>query len=145
MSARHATTDCRSEIGVRVGILDAILTLCRCLPRGRLTNPAVEEAFRDVAGDEDFAYLLCAVAAMGNVPEWKVRQLLCEIRDGIAAEGVGTPPECRCRSTDAYECEEQKHRERNAGRNPEFPVEPCLCSCHAEAPLEDAGDPPPAP
>lgn len=51
------TTDCRSEDGVTVGILDSIITMCR-LYKGREVTPAVREALRDLATDEDFAKLL---------------------------------------------------------------------------------------
>lgn len=128
----HTTTDCRSETGTRVGILDAIVTLCRCLPHGGLTDPAVEEALRDIAHDEDFARLLYIVASVGNVAEWKAHRWLAEIRSGIAAH-LGRAP-CYCFSTDACECEEARHRSRNEGRNPEFPVEPCECACHPDEP-----------
>lgn len=52
-----STTDCRSDEGVTVGILDSVITLCR-LYKGREITPAVREALRDLAADEDFAKLL---------------------------------------------------------------------------------------
>lgn len=121
---RLSRTDCRTKDGVRVGILDAIVTLCRCLPRGGLTTCAVDEALRDIAGDEDFAYLLFIVAAAGDVPEWKAQALLDAIRSGVAKR------ECAaCFDRDPYECEIGRVISRT-GMTPEFPVEPCLCACH---------------
>ncbi len=51
-------TDCRSKEGVTVGLVDAVISLARVL-RGRdLSNPAVVEALRDLASDEDVEWLI---------------------------------------------------------------------------------------
>jgi len=54
-------TDCRSETGVTVGLLDAIITILRIVAKRDLSPPEVEEALRDLAHDEDLAFLLTAV------------------------------------------------------------------------------------
>ena len=51
-------TDCRSEVGITVGIIDAIITLCRLL-RGRdMSGDEVVQALQDLRHDENFANLL---------------------------------------------------------------------------------------
>lgn len=55
-------TDCRSEIGITVGIIDAIITLCRLL-RGRdMSGDEVDQALQDLRHDENFANLLRRMA-----------------------------------------------------------------------------------
>ena len=52
------TTDCRSEDGITVGLIDGVISVARVL-RGRdLTVPAVVEALADLRADEDVASLL---------------------------------------------------------------------------------------
>lgn len=54
-------TDCRSDEGVTVGLLDSVITLCRVL-RGRdIASDAVQEALKDLAQDEDFLDLCFAL------------------------------------------------------------------------------------
>ena len=55
-------TDCRSEIGITVGVIDAIITLCRLL-RGRdMSGDEVVQALQDLRHDENFAGLLRRMA-----------------------------------------------------------------------------------
>jgi hypothetical protein len=62
MSAAAETyTDCRSETGITVGLVDAIITQVRLL-RGRdLTDPAVVEAMKDLVADADWKSLQTAL------------------------------------------------------------------------------------
>ena len=46
-------TDCRSEEGITVGLVDAIISICRILAQRDLSLPAVKEALIDLATDED--------------------------------------------------------------------------------------------
>ena len=51
-------TDCRDSIGVTVGILDAIMVLCRLLKGRDLSNLETKEALKDLKNDEDFKFLI---------------------------------------------------------------------------------------
>lgn len=52
------TIDCRSEVGVTIGLVDSIITAARVLAGRSLADPAVVEALTDLRGDEDLALLL---------------------------------------------------------------------------------------
>lgn len=52
------TTDCRSETGITVGLVDSIITAARVLRHRALTDDAVREALKDLASDEDVRFLL---------------------------------------------------------------------------------------
>lgn len=59
----ETSTDCRTEEGVTVGLVDAVISLARVL-RGRdLADPAVVEALRDLASDEDVEWLIAEAHA----------------------------------------------------------------------------------
>lgn len=49
------TTDCRSNTGVTVGLIDSIAAIARVLVRRDLSAPEVIEALKDLASDEDLA------------------------------------------------------------------------------------------
>ena len=51
-------TDCRTDAGVTVGLIDAIITLSRLLKKRDKSDKSVEEALKDLQDDEDFADLL---------------------------------------------------------------------------------------
>ena len=51
-------TDCRSEVGITVGIIDAIITLCRLLHERDMSGDEVDQALQDLRHDENFAGLL---------------------------------------------------------------------------------------
>lgn len=51
-------TDCRSETGITVGLLDGIIAVARVAACRDLTAPAVREALKDLAADEDVGALL---------------------------------------------------------------------------------------
>lgn len=55
------TTDCRSEEGITVGLIDSVIALSRVInQRLRVLNltPAVEEALKDLASDADLKNIL---------------------------------------------------------------------------------------
>lgn len=45
--------DCRSEIGITVGIVDSLITMCRLLALRDLSAAEVQEALKDLRQDED--------------------------------------------------------------------------------------------
>lgn len=45
--------DCRSEAGVTMGLIDAIISIARVAAKRDLKLPAVQEALKDFAQDED--------------------------------------------------------------------------------------------
>ena len=57
----QTSTDCRSSEGVTVGLIDSFITISRVLKGRDLTADSVVEALKDLASDEDFAYLLSAI------------------------------------------------------------------------------------
>jgi hypothetical protein len=52
--------DCRSPEGVTIGLIDAILSVARIAAKRDLKNPAVQEALKDLAEDEDVHAVLNA-------------------------------------------------------------------------------------
>lgn len=52
------TTDCRSEIGITVGLIDAMISIARVAKQRNLQSPEIIEALKDLQGDEDIQYLL---------------------------------------------------------------------------------------
>lgn len=54
------TTDCRSEEGVTIGLVDAIIAVVRILSKRDLSPASVQEALKDLASDEDLATILHA-------------------------------------------------------------------------------------
>ncbi len=52
------TTDCREEEGITVGLIDAIISIARILAKRDFTHPAVQEALKDLADDEDMARIM---------------------------------------------------------------------------------------
>ena len=50
-------TDCRSEEGITVGLIDAVISVCRILRDRDFSSPAVSEALEDLRSDEDFLSL----------------------------------------------------------------------------------------
>jgi hypothetical protein len=55
-----AEIDCRSDEGVTIGLIDAMISIARIAARRELTSAAVYEAIKDLRSDEDIAYLLSA-------------------------------------------------------------------------------------
>ena len=58
MEASEAHTDCRSETGITVGLIDAVITMVRLLAHRDLSAPEVQEALKDLRQDEDLEKLL---------------------------------------------------------------------------------------
>jgi hypothetical protein len=58
-SRRLSTLDCRSEEGITVGLIDALISISRVLrPRlEEVRGTHVREALKDLAGDDDFQYI----------------------------------------------------------------------------------------
>jgi hypothetical protein len=50
--------DCRSEVGVTVGLIDSLIFVARVLAKRDLNDPAIQEALMDLRADEDIAKLL---------------------------------------------------------------------------------------
>ena len=52
---------CRSDEGITVGIVDAIITSLRLLKNRDLKSQSVQEALLDIGDDSDFDYLLSSI------------------------------------------------------------------------------------
>ena len=50
--------DCRSETGITIGLIDALITINRLLIDRDLTDTDVKEALKDLKADTDFKDLL---------------------------------------------------------------------------------------
>lgn len=50
--------DCRSEEGVTIGLIDAIITQARILRRRQFDAYHIREALKDLRSDEDLQWLL---------------------------------------------------------------------------------------
>lgn len=48
-------TDCRSETGITVGLIDGIIAMCRVVASRNLDDPAIAEALDDFTNDESVA------------------------------------------------------------------------------------------
>lgn len=57
--------DCRSELGITVGLVDALISICRVLAKRDLSPRDVQEALRDMATDDDLKYILGEVGGTG--------------------------------------------------------------------------------
>lgn len=51
-------TDCRSDVGVTVGLIDGIIAMARVLRTKDQSSEEVQEALKDLRADEDVAALL---------------------------------------------------------------------------------------
>ena len=50
-------TDCRSDVGIAVGVVDTVINQCRMLkrlPKEIIQSYEVQEALKDLLDDEDF-------------------------------------------------------------------------------------------
>ena len=52
------TTDCRSETGVTVGLIDSLIVIARVLAQRDLSTVEAREALADLRADEDVARVL---------------------------------------------------------------------------------------
>jgi len=55
-------TDCREPVGITVGLIDALITICRILARRDLTGHEIEQALADLRADEDVSLVFGAAA-----------------------------------------------------------------------------------
>lgn len=62
----ETSTDCRSEEGITVGLVDALISISRILAHRDMRDPAVVEAFKDLHGDNDFK-AVCAAAMLTTI------------------------------------------------------------------------------
>lgn len=56
-SKKSTSTDCRTPEGITVSLIDSLITICRILVQQNFDDPAVKEALKDLASDEDFALI----------------------------------------------------------------------------------------
>jgi len=54
----HTFTDCRTEVGITVGLIDGVIAIARVLAARDLTSHDVQEALKDLRCDEDIAVVL---------------------------------------------------------------------------------------
>ena len=47
------STDCRTDVGVTVGLIDGMIAMARVLSKSDLSSPEVVEALKDLRADED--------------------------------------------------------------------------------------------
>ena len=57
-------TECRSETGITVGLIDAFISILRVLSPRDLTDQEVKEALKDLKEDPDFKTLLNALTTI---------------------------------------------------------------------------------
>ena len=46
-------TDCRSDVGITTGLIDAMISICRVLKERDLTSFEAKEALKDFKSDDD--------------------------------------------------------------------------------------------
>lgn len=66
----EATKDCRSEAGVTIGLIDAIISIARIVAKRDLQIPEVEEALMDLYEDNDMFVLRMAAQRIEESREW---------------------------------------------------------------------------
>lgn len=59
-------TDCRSEEGITVGLIDSIISICRVLHTRDFDTPQVQEALKDLGSDFDFSYIATKASLAWN-------------------------------------------------------------------------------
>jgi len=68
-------TDCRSEVGITVGIIDSIITSARLLKNRDLTSIEVNEALLDLKADEDLRSILLNEKHSDHYPKKQVQDM----------------------------------------------------------------------
>lgn len=53
-------TDCRTEVGITVGLIDALISICRVLAKRDLSSHEVLQSLVDFGSDEDFQRIVFA-------------------------------------------------------------------------------------
>ena len=76
----HIHSDCRSPEGITIGLIDGIIAMARVLRHRDGSSEEVQEALKDLRGDEDMAWL------MGNS---QVRIKLSPEYDDVAKKLTG--------------------------------------------------------
>lgn len=56
--ANESVTDCRSKEGITTGLIDGVIAAARVIRDSSISHPAIVEALRDIADDEDVAWLV---------------------------------------------------------------------------------------
>lgn len=59
-------TDCRSEEGVTVGLIDSLISISRILSKRDMSSGAVQEALKDLHKDEDVDYIFRKTVCLMN-------------------------------------------------------------------------------
>lgn len=54
----EVTTDCRSEEGITIGLVDSLISICRILAKRDLEGFNVGQALCDLVSDEDFNFVM---------------------------------------------------------------------------------------
>lgn len=61
-------TDCRSDVGIAVGVIDTIINQCRIfkrVPKEVLESFEVQESLKDLKDDEDFNFIILYLLNIG--------------------------------------------------------------------------------
>jgi hypothetical protein len=86
-------TDCRSEDGITVGLVDSIITSARVLKSRDLTGQATHEALEDLRQDEDVSALLSVAVPVPAYPEpLYAHNIWCALRKDGKACSCGAVP-----------------------------------------------------
>lgn len=59
--SQATSSDCRTEKGVSIGLVDAIIAILRVLKDRDLSDADIQEALKDFVGDEDLKTVLLAI------------------------------------------------------------------------------------
>lgn len=54
----ESSTDCRTQEGIAVGLIDGIISMARVLRQMNIDSESYKEAIKDLRSDEDVAWLL---------------------------------------------------------------------------------------
>lgn len=57
-------TDCRTEEGITVGLIDALISVCRVLTERDASSVAIKEALKDLYSDPDVISVFPSLAGM---------------------------------------------------------------------------------
>jgi len=81
MNTNNEVVDCRSTEGTTVGLIDALISVARVLAPRDLRTPAVLEALKDLADDEDIKQVLsAALYARSDVFMQKLMEDRCQTK-----------------------------------------------------------------
>jgi hypothetical protein len=106
MARDDVTTDCRSEDGVTVGLVDATIAIARVLAPRDFAGAAAREALRDLGADEDFWTVLKAAAAAAHEGGGPLGpRLLVQCGHDGCEVPVSFDPLNRCVGCEEYYCQ----------------------------------------